>query len=247
MAYEKLLRVIEEGRERRGLTERKMLLGAGVGLRAIYYMREKEHAPRQDTLVKLAKFLGHHPSEFFDLAAEGKPAAPAVGPLSRVLVRSDVQAGVWRESTEWPADEWYSVIAPADTRFPGVERFGLVVKGTSMDRSYPDGTIVIVVRFADISVAPTTGQRVVVLRRDRRSGEFEATLKEYERDDRGRHILWPRSSDPEFQTPIILTGQAPTSFGDENVPTTVSIDHSDQVGEPDIQIFALVVGSYRPE
>jgi hypothetical protein len=128
-----------------------------------------------------------------------------------------------------------------------MERFGLLVRGNSMNRLYPEGTIVLVIRFGDLGRDPAPGERVVVVRRDRKTGEFEATLKEYDRDAQGRHILWPRSADPEFQSPIVLSGQIPLPLGEEALPAAVSAGNLHDAGDPDIMITALVVGSYRPE
>jgi len=244
MAQEELLRRIGERLKAANLSERKALLRAGVGVDFIRDIRRRGHSPKLDKLAAFARAVDTPLSYFTD--ATEPDAVPGVALLSRVIVKAAVQAGVWREATEWPEDDWYSVTVPADERYPGMERFGLVVRGTSMDRLYPEGTIVLAVRFGDLGRTPNPGERVVVLRRDRR-GEFEATLKEFDVDVRGRILLWPRSSDPEFQSPIILGGQIPMSFGDEVMPTTAMAGNLHEVGSSDVMIAALVVGSYREE
>jgi SOS-response transcriptional repressor LexA len=245
MAYELLLARIEERLRAAEISERKACLNARIGVNSVRHIRSRAHAPKPDTLAKLAKELNTPPAYFLDAATtEGEPIA-----LTRIFVRGAVQAGAWRQAIEWNGDEWYTVTAPQDDRFPGVERFGLEVRGTSMDRVYPAGTIVMVVRFGDIGRTPRSGERVVVLRRSPDSDDYEATLKEYQNDEQGRHILWPRSDDPEFQTPFILSsGDLPVSGGYEPLPARASAgDFSHAAGAPDITVSALVVGSYRRE
>ena len=246
MVHDKLLARIDDRLRALGLSERKASLKAGLKVDAIRVIRRGHH-PRVDTLVALAGALGV-PAAYLLEAAAGTPLDQAKGApiaLEPVLVRGAVQAGVWRDGTEWDGDDWYAVTVPADRRFPGIDRFALEVRGQSMNRHYPDGTIVICVRYGDIGRGPDEGERVVCLRRSRQTGEFEATIKEYRRDDKGRHVLWPRSSDPEFQQPIVLPGDTVPVGGADDLPTVVTAGHA--AGEPDLIISALVTQSVRLE
>ncbi len=232
------------------LSERKACLRAGLHVDAIRRIRDG-FAPKIATLQKLAPVLGLQADYLISLA--GLSLAPPVRagplPLEQVFIKGYVQGGAWRDAIEWDGSEWYSITVPADDRFPGVERFGLEVRGTSMDRLYPDGTIVIVVRFGDIGRMPQPGERVVCLRRDDNDNGYEATIKEYDRDAQGRHLLWPRSTDPDFQQPFRLTSeQLPVSGDYEPLPGTVHATPYDGSGSaPDIVISALVIQSVRRE
>lgn len=247
MAYELLLSRIDERLTALGLSERKAALMAGVGVNTIRHIRNRGHAPKPVNLAKLASVLKVPAAHLLEAAAESGSHNAAPNILAQVPVRGAIQAGVWREALEWPEQDWYAITTPIDDRYPGIERFGLVVCGASMDRLYPEGTIVLVVKFGDLMRTPNPGERVVVLRRDRRNGEYEATLKEFDIDARGRAVLWPRSNDPEFQSPIILGGQIPLSFGDEPMPAVAAAGSLHDAGDPDVMVAALVVGSYRPE
>ena len=251
MKYEALVRIIESRMREKKYSERKLMMLAGVGLKTLYHLKIREHAPKPENIRKIADALQLNPDSLLALAAQIDALQPSSEDvhLRSIHVKGAVQAGVWHEAVEWPASDWFSISVPADDRFNGVERFGLQVRGASMDRVYPDGTIVIVVRYGDIGRLPTPGERVVVLRRSHQSGEFEATLKEYEIDRQGRQVLWPRSTDPEFQTPFILSeGDLPLADGAESLPASVSAGaFRPHAGEPDIVIAGLVVGSYRPE
>lgn len=249
MAYEALATALKQALEGSGLSERKACLRAGLHVDAVRRIREGRE-PKLHTLQRLAAVLHLRPDYLVSLAglnAPGRRAGPI--PLEQVFVRGDVQAGVWREAIEWEGSEWYSITTPSDDRFPGLERFGLEVRGASMDRLYPEGTIVIVVRFSDLARGPETGERVVCLRRSG-TGEFEATIKQYELDPRGRHLLWPRSTDPEFQQPFVLSGDLPVTQGYEPLPATVNagyVEAATSAAAPDLLISGLVIQSVRRE
>lgn len=247
MKFEALLSRIKERLEATGLSERKACMNAGVGINTIRHIRVRGHAPKPESLAKLAGALGVPPAYFLDVAVQAE-VGPLPQQLVRIHVRGAVQAGAWREAIEWGADEWFAVTVPGDERFPDAPVYGLQVRGTSMDLLYPDGTIILAVPFFDIGRPPQPGERVVVLRRSN-SAEYEATLKQYEVDKQGRHVLWPRSTDPEFQQPIILgTSEPPVALAGDGLPTATSAGAFDHhAGGGDLIIAALVIGSYRRE
>ena len=117
-----------------------------------------------------------------------------------------------------------------------------------MDLLYPEGTMVIVVRYGDIGRGPAPGERVIVLRRAQDMDAYEATVKEFQIDAKGRRVLWPRSSDPDFQAPFILAdGQATEEIPLSGLPSYADAGNLHDGGEPDISIVGLVIGSYRDE
>lgn len=153
-----------------------------------------------------------------------EPQARALDEHAAIWCIGDVAAGVWRDSFEWPRDEWLPIImALHDTRFPGALRQALRVRGDSMDLLYPDGSFIIFVRLGDLGRKPQPGDRLIVLRHQH--GGTEATVKEYVRDANKRRWLVPRSSNPAHR-PISL----------DNVEAGVEID-----------VMGLVVGSQRVE
>ena len=248
MSIDALLDVIDQRLTALKMKDRKACIKAGLHVDAIRNMRRFRRPAHVATLAKLEIALGLSTGTLVDLAANAPPRERASVQLQRVMVRGAVQAGVWREAIEWDGDEWYSVTVPADDRFPGAERHGFEVRGTSMDKIYREGTVVIAVRFGDIMRHPNPGERVICLRRDPNGEGYEATIKEYQIDDKGRHILWPRSNDPEHQTPFILTSaDLPVSQDYEPLPKVVHARTYRDVSEPDIVISGLVIGSYSTE
>lgn len=147
--------------------------------------------------------------------------------LASDYVIGEVQAGHWLEAAEWPRGDWMPVIVPIDPAYEHLPRFGLLVRGPSMNQLYPDGSVLICVKLIDLNREPISGERVIV-HRTRGGTIVEATVKEYvERD--GHKRLIPRSDHPDHQTPLELT--APGHDGPEETVT----------------VTALVIGSYRPE
>lgn len=247
MPQELLLARIAERLAVTKLSARKASMNAKLGPDYIRDLHRRPTSPSLDNLVALAQALGV-PASYFIEAIQPEQDGLKPARLASVHVRGAVQAGVWKEAIEWPAEDWFAVTVPLDGRFPGASVYGLEVRGKSMDLVYPDGTVVLVVPFFDVGRPPRPGERVVVLRRSK-GEEYEATLKEYQLDNAGRHILWPRSSDPEFQAPIILEGtDPPVALAGNGLPTAESagaFDHA--AGHPDLVIAALVIGSYRRE
>ncbi|MBS1020496.1 LexA family transcriptional regulator [Gluconobacter cerinus] len=241
MSYDLLMRRIKERLDALGMSERKACLTAGVGINTIRHIRVRGHAPKPENLHKLATTLGVPPSYFLEAAvdqAEAKEnSLKPVANIETIYVKGFVQAGHMQEAIEWPASDWMPVYAPPDIRYPSIPRFGLQVRGDSMNRVYPDGSIVVAVKLDDLGRLPRTGERVVVLCRSKSgSNEMEATVKKYQIDQSGRHILWPESDDPLYQSPIILDDLAKEHEGQSN----------DSACE-DVCIYALIVGSYRTE
>jgi hypothetical protein len=117
-----------------------------------------------------------------------------------------------------------------------------------MNRLYPNGSVIVCVRFADIGRGPSPGERVVCLRRSA-DGQFEATVKEFDQDTNGRRLLWPRSDHPDFQAPLLLpAGPLPISHGYEPYPGTAHAGGiEDAAGLQDLLISGLVIQSVRSE
>lgn len=246
-------RRIAELRKERGEEQADIAAVTDRGRSTVAGWESGNAMPGRLALAKMAAHFGvsidylHSP-----FATEGAPQAsgrpfPNEVRIENVMVRGVVQAGLWSPATEWEPDDWYPLAVPTDPRYPGARRFGLEVRGNSMNLVYPQGTVVIAVSFFEIDEQPRDQQHVVVVRRNG-SGEFEATLKQFRVDEQGRRILWPRSTDPEHQGPIIL----PHSLGlsedqDGFMIPGYSPPDTHGAGVTDLEITALVIGSFRPE
>lgn len=132
-------------------------------------------------------------------APRGLPSDQASpSPARMVPVVGTVRAGAWLEVIDdMPPEEWLPF---ADPQYDRAEVYALTVEGRSMDQEYRDGSRVFVVPAAHAGIRE--GDHVVVRRR--RGGGVETTLKEVVVEKDGEVTLWPRSNDPQHQTPYRL-------------------------------------------
>jgi repressor LexA len=234
---------IREGLDALKLSERKACLNAGLHVDTIRRIRNGQRVPA-DVLIRLADVL-HLPRAYLTEAEFQPPTSARALALLNVPVVGYVQAGEFREAIEFPLDDRYLVTVPTDPRYPGVRLFALEVRGQSMNRLYPSGSIVICARFFDLGRNPNSGEKVVCLRRN--ATGMEATVKIYQYDEQRRHVLWPSSTEPEFQAPIVLPGPDLT-IAEADLPGTVLAGNlSHDAGADDVAIVALVTQSVRRE
>lgn len=116
-----------------------------------------------------------------------------------------VQAGYWTESFEWELDDRYSVPIPNDVKYSRMKLFGAEMRGASMNKWRPEGTVIIFTDQIEIGEELKPGKRYVV-ERTNAAGEHECTVKMLWQDEDGVFWLLPESTDPRFQEPIKVNG-----------------------------------------
>jgi SOS-response transcriptional repressor LexA len=154
---------------------------------------------RVSTLTALAPILGVTP-EWLTYGVESTAAAGLAGaPLNARL-----QAGVWTEHREALKSD-ATIYVPADLVPRGASIYAAEISGESMNRIFPNGTVVVLERRFDdlVSLVPNRRYHVERIRAD---GAVESTLKTVRRRADGSVWLVPESDDPEFQTAIPLKG-----------------------------------------
>lgn len=166
-----------------------------------------------ETATGLALAMDKSPADFI------RTPTANVGPET-IQVVGAVEAGVWREQAQWPEEKRYEVeVAPSPI---SGERFGLLVIGDSMNRTFPHGTVLDCFRVpfsTDPHLQPQPGDIVVV---ERAQGELvETTCKRLNRDGNGDWYLTAESWDPQFSDPIPM-GQ-PTEHGPDDEIRVVGI------------------------
>ena len=217
--------IIEALMKARDTNPKRLAKDAGVGPTHVRDILEgRSLDPKTGKLTQIAAALG---CSLEELLGSGSMVAPIH--TTQIEVRGDVQAGVWREAIEWPAVDWYAITVPIDTAYQGFHRYGLKVCGQSMNKVFPEGSVVVVINFGDLGRLPKTGDFVVAVQRCSKTDQYEATVKAVQIRDDGTVILWPQSWDPAFQAPVILAAH----------------DNVDGAGVSDVTIQALVVGSYH--
>jgi transcriptional regulator with XRE-family HTH domain len=187
---------IKQLREERGLTQEAVASQLGLHLTNYNKLENGKTELTTTRLEKLASIFGVEPLTI--LSAET--------PVRVVHVQGAVKAGAWAESWELPEEDQYDVPIPDDRTFAGMLLFGAEARGPSMDKVYPDGSVIIFTDQVQRGEEPIIGKRYVV-ERERSDGLREHTVKTLWRDGAGRMWLLPESSDPLFQTPISLEAE----------------------------------------
>lgn len=159
----------------------------------------KKRSIRSDKIAGLARALEMDPA-----ALGGSPATNSPR-MRMVRVHGHLQAGAWAETSELPYDEQYDMPVTADEQFASFKLHAGEIRGTSMNRKWPEGTVVIYTDAIETGEDIIPGKRYVV-ERERADGMREATVKELRQDGAGRLWLWPDSDDPLFQAPIPIDG-----------------------------------------
>ena len=205
---------IKHLRKAKGWTQSDLAEAVGVHFTTINKYETGVTELNAAKMEVIAEALGVQVGEIF---AESPPPEP-------IHVRGRVQAGAWAESLEWDDGDRYPVWVPIPDQWRPFAKFGVEVHGPSMNRRYPEGTVLICVPIIEADIEPKEGQRYIVERTDT-SGFHEMTVKELRFDRDGRPWLWPDSDDPKFQEPLAADGEN----GDE------------------VQIRAIVITSVQPE
>jgi transcriptional regulator with XRE-family HTH domain len=229
----RLIALLRDLRTSRGLSERELLRRANL---SPGYLQQvvAGSMPTVSRLIALAKALEVPPVTLLEALVEKGDALtpPRPGHSREVLVRAYVEAGVFAPSDLWPPDDWYSVDMPLPSLPPWVPVIGCEVRGRSMDRVYPPGSILACARLIDLDRQPQDGERVIVRRRSNTDDGIELTCKRLGFDG-DRAILWPMSTDPDHQQPLVIPFQQDPD--------------AHQVGTDDIVIDAVVVAAIVPE
>lgn len=144
---------------------------------------------------RYARFFRVAPEWLLYGRGDGAPQALPV-PINRMVpVLGHVQAGAWHQVIDEPEpSEHVPMVLPG---FEGASLFALRVLGPSMNVYYAEGTIVVCCPAAEVGVRD--GDHVIV--EHRRNGMVETTVKEVVQE-KGGISLWPRSTDPAYQTPV---------------------------------------------
>lgn len=183
--------------KRLGLSAREVSQKAGLGNTAVHdIISGNSGSARMITLEKIARVFSIDVRDLLapphDIGQRHVVPLPIIGA---------VEAGVWKEAIEWPRSDWQHEPVPDDPRFPGMTRFGFLVRGESMNQLYRPGDFIVCIPMIELQEKPVAGRRYVVYRTNS-DGAVEATLKEYQVDSDGREWLVPRSNDVRFSAAI---------------------------------------------
>lgn len=174
---------------------------------------KEEAGTSTSTIMALAPVLKTTASWLLE-ASGPEEADEALPPIRVVPVAAHIQAGAWNETWEWDQSDRYTVAIPDDESYRGLRLYAAEARGTSMNRRWAEGTVLVFTNVFDTQEPPIPGKRYIVERK-RASGEAEHTVKLLYRDEDGKFWLMPESDDPRHQAPISIED----GTGDEDTVT----------------------------
>lgn len=195
-------------------TQRGLSLAAGGKADLVRdIMRGGNRNPSADILVGLARAMKRDLAEF----VKGEPPAASARPITKIIMKvtGAVAAGVWLEQTDWPPEEQYDVeVAPLEGAEAGLERFLVEMRGYSMDKTIPPGSVLDCIRVPFSAVVPQAGDIVIVERHVHDLTEM--TCKRLDRGENGWELR-SESSKPEFQEAIPIGDPNPEQHTDNDI------------------------------
>lgn len=206
------------------MTVAEWSLASGIAKSTIFraLKPDYEFVTSSRTLAALAAAAGRPPPKIRQV--RDLQVVPAF-----LQVRYRVQAGYWLEAdgdSQVPIDA-VQPVAP-DPRFAEYPQWLELVVGESANRKIQDGQYAHVVDAIAMFYEPANGDWVVV-ERVRAGGLLrERTIKQVAIKPDGTVELWPRSTDPRYQSAVVLT------------------DGTSEGEEIEVCIVGKVIGSYSP-
>lgn len=174
-------------------------------------LRGENKNPSADVVVRLAREMKRDLKEFV------KGQAPSSASTARFMMKvtGAVAAGVWLEQTNWTDEEQYEVeVAPLEGREASLDRVLLELRGHSMDKTIPPGSVLDCVRTKYSDIAPEDGDLVIV---ERHAHDLtEMTVKRLRRGKDGWE-LHAESTKPEFQEVIKWEPPSPDLYVDNEI------------------------------
>lgn len=194
--------------------------------------RVDKRVPLLATVIDLATAMGREPSEFIG-ASLGRTDTS-----DWLRVVGEVEAGVFREQAEWSPADWYEVEVGASDH-PG-EHSGLVVRGRSMDKVLPPGTVLRCVPVIGLGIDIESGDYAIV---ERKEGALtETTVKRLDRNKAGEWSLVAESTLPEFSSPVFIGKPK----DDEEMVFDIGHEGSPELKFGEVRVRALVIDAYLP-
>lgn len=225
--YDKLLGVVQNVLEEGSFSARKLSMHATQNKNPDLIRNMLAGTkPSLKSVVGIARALDLPSFMFFK-----NLALPGMTPKAWLPVRGSVEAGIWREQIETSPEDWFDVEVDAPYAELGPHEHGLVVKGRSMDKIFPPGTVLRCIDMITANPEWGDGDYVIV---ERHRGDFvELTCKRLSQRMDGNWELRAESHLEEFRDPIFIG--APTA--DAEV-----FDH----GQGEVRVRALVVDAFLP-
>ena len=176
---------------------------------------------RPSSIMKIEEAFPDFPAPGSEGVLDRTENTVNVSHLDTISVIGTVEAGAWREAALFEGGaNMYDISIPPNLAV-GVKKFALEVRGQSMNKVYPEGTILICIKAIEAGREPKENERVIVERT--RNGFVEVTVKQWREAK-----LWPESTDPAHQEPLEIASVS-------------------ELSHEEVRVIGYVIGSYRPE
>lgn len=180
------------------ITQADLGRALGVGRDVMNKVMKGRRRLTGDELLALSRFLDIPPPETPE-HSESEPVA--VRPIAYVCVVGEVRAGHFEDVT-YSDFETYQIPYALDPRWPVEAIQGFVIRGESINKQARDGDLAITLKVERAPRSVQNGDWVVAERR--RHDLVELTVKRVRMDGDGVIELWPDSTDPRFQKPLLM-------------------------------------------
>jgi hypothetical protein len=219
MGNEAIIKRIRERLRQVNKTARSASLEAGLGADVIRDLERKpEIMPRIDTIDALAAVLGTDAG----FLAFGKKAKADVSSDDLMTIRGEVAAGLWLEiDAHFGQGELETWPVPFNPRYPKEAQFGLIVRGTSINRIALPGDILQCIDIGITGLEPMENDLVIVERTRAQAGQREVTAKRWRRKGKVVELL-PDSTDERWTEPLLFDTRKPRR--DEQIAIIAIVD-----------------------
>lgn len=201
---------IEQARTAKGMSQDALAAAVGVTRQAVAGWESGSQPRGESRIQKIADAL--------DVSAGWLLHGPAGDTGRGMPVRGEVAAGTWKEAVDLDLEP-IPVLPIPD--YPVEAQYGLLVRGTSMNKLAKDGEYLHVVDVIKTGLSLRAGDIVIVHRT--RHGMVEATAKMLEGEEYNWSLRF-ESTDPKYQ------GIMPIGDGDDDT---------------EIAIVGIVLGKYQ--
>lgn len=203
---------IKELREAKKWTQSELASRMGTSDATVQRLETGKRKLREKWIRIAAEALECHVAEILEQLPPTSPGMPVLG---------NVQAGHWQEVDVDYEPVKRTLPVGNDPRYQSFPQYALHVVGDSMNKVFPDGQYIVCVPWNKLGRELKHDDLVIVERR--KPGLTEATVKRV-KITRGRAQLVPESTNPRWQTPIVLNGSE----------------------DEDVVVTGLVIGRYEP-
>lgn len=164
-------------------------------------------AIQSNEIAPMAKFLQINLEAFAKSLSLNKTKIEVIlEPAKTIQKIGFVEAGVWQKAQQLPEEEWTDVYYPLNENLQNKNIFALGVRGNSMNKIFPPDRTTLICCCINDYPYPIENGDFVIAQRISTDGEYEATVKRFQKVDDGTIVLEAMSTDPRY-TNIICSSQ----------------------------------------